>query len=671
MAVTLPPAASLFLLVVGLNSKPKSNDNQDNLGAKGEPGERPSNVKRAIQSALCAWPLWLTVFAYLALRTLVLGTVTGGYSGSIGADFNHSLWARFFGDGSLKRILYPFNAEVFSDRDGLRRTFTLLYAATGLGVLLRLTALKERTSLTRLSCFAFGWFLLALAPTYQVFNIAPSLQCSRFVYMGTAPLCFLLAVLLLPQPQSNKPLVSRLSSCVGTILGLLFVACGIIVTERNNLPFVHAADQVRTFRTQVERTLHNLPAKEKLVILNVPERLQGAHMIYNDAMLGVLLTPPLSPERLIDRVISFEPPMWGEPDMLNVARLRQLSLRLDEIQFGLAPFTSAVYSSSVYGSGPEQTAPRSIVERVDDASSVIQSHGLPMVFAAPLRNIQKPSAGARASNTAAPATTILSPSLNVSALNVDFVDVTCLAGQNASKNSAFIVLSWKNRQQCSFPSDQKLVLPVTADGRLHKYRFNVSEHKVWVMSGVIDRIALDFPFAAGAPDQTRSRQRMSARVATGSSNSVAPSASAGIPLFELDSIALRSGISEVPTVGCVGVNWQEGNGGIWYPINRKMLFSYDARQVIGATAVRIEVSPPDTWFEHFTGTVSDLSFSEKALKVKLVNSTVGVFALDTADYPSDGFYELRVFAVGADGKIRGCASDPINLQLQVPQTHGR
>lgn len=605
MAVTLPAAAALLVVI-----EPRGKD------------VRVSFKDRASEALRATIPLWLTLFAYIGVRTCALGTLTGGYSGSVGEGLTHSMWHRFFEDGSLLRVFFPFNAEVISSKDVLRKWLVTLYALVAGSALIRYLWFRYDSGLTRVIGFGLAWFLLAMAPTYQVFNIAPSLQCSRFAYLGTAPLCLLLAALLVPMCTTRRPF-AKLASVFGVCLLGAFVICSIVITQKNNLPWVKASEQVRTFRTAIEQELSKLPAGKSLAILNVPERMDGAHMIYNGSMLAVLLSQPLSNERLIDRVISFEPPMWGEPDMINATRLRSIMAqsgqqcafyKWDMQQRILIPvhFTTTV---------PATTAETLKGEGNNRSWSDFST--------------------SQFSSVKQPSFTVMSPEIKKPATAVDFVDVEFSTSSKAPVAAFVVVLSWKGTEQANFPAEQKLVLQVVPDGRTHKYRFNVSEHKSWVMSGIVDHIAFDFPFTVGQPDTV-----------------------------QISRIAMLDGQTELPQLHIKDTNWVQNNDGTAHSNAKSINLNYDASGIPDAVGVTIEISQPNAWFEHYSGTLRDTTTSKHAMQTITKASTVGEITVPLEALPTSGFFEIRLFPIAADGTTRGYASDPINLQVGQPATSG-
>ncbi|MBX9720891.1 MAG: hypothetical protein K2X81_05825, partial [Candidatus Obscuribacterales bacterium] len=292
MAVTLPPLivlSSLFL------------------------SKQNGVIVKLKTCAKTSMPYWIVFAAYLGIRTLALGTVTGGYSGSIGEGLSGSAVERF---KTAIKMIFPFNNEAIGPFDRLRKHLANLYKFAGIFLALSLALFRSSRQQFKLVGFCIAWIGLSLVPTYQVFNITDSLMCSRFAYFASAPFCLLLAVLISPlwteQKNAKLKIVSVWMERISIVLIALFVFVFCSITIKNNSAWAHAGAQVREFRAALASACSKLNQQNKIILLNVPQRLEGAHMIYNGAMLSVLLSEPLSKPPIANRVASFEPPTYGD-----------------------------------------------------------------------------------------------------------------------------------------------------------------------------------------------------------------------------------------------------------------------------------------------------------------------------------------------------------------------
>ncbi|MEZ4488133.1 MAG: hypothetical protein R3F51_11125 [Cyanobacteriota/Melainabacteria group bacterium] len=95
----------------------------------GTPEQQSANLIERFKKALPVISSFgAATVIYFIVRFLALGTLTGGYTGSIGASQLSSLLTRWTDKDSLLRILFPFNYELAADGGNLRLLPHLAYA---------------------------------------------------------------------------------------------------------------------------------------------------------------------------------------------------------------------------------------------------------------------------------------------------------------------------------------------------------------------------------------------------------------------------------------------------------------------------------------------------------------------------------------------------------------
>ncbi len=589
MAVILPPLIVLHELFFGPD--PKLMD----------------RVKSALSES--KW-YFATLLAYLGVRILALGTLQGGYGGSIGESLSNSLANRL---ASLNKLFFPFNLEAIPPSNRLHKFVLNLYKFSAALLLVRFLLLHRARQQVKLVFFAILWTILALLPTYQVFNITDTLMCSRFAYFATAGLSLMFGFLLAPlweldheERKIKKYMWGARTSFL--LIGLWLAVFGII-TMRNNIPWAHAGGQVRSFHEAVKNECKD---SDKIIVLNVPQRLAGAHLIYNGAMLSVLLSKPLSDPELKDRVFNFEPATYGDSDLISISRLRRLSAKNEE-------------KAKILFWDMENK--RFIPLKLNSASPFDKTFDLAALNEA----LKAPSNDVYL--------TVESPALGIESSAVDFIVLKVKVEKNAIPEKTPIILAWCGG---SFPkfsdSDRRIFMPLIIDGEEHEYWFPVSEHKTWLSCQTIDRVRLQIP----SPELKNKNDKV-----------------------HFTSIRFVSNERLMPALTVTpGSALGEGVDGINRPVAADSLsVTLDASKIPGCKKVAVELSKPNSWFEHYTGTMRVKNFSKEAAKTFAGDGQKLDVKLTKRDFPSPAFYELRGFALDENGKVIGFSSDPLLLQI--------
>jgi hypothetical protein len=659
MAVTLPPALVLLMVLF-----PERNPD----GNKTSPF---TAIKKAFSGT---WQLWLILVVYAVIRTLALGSVTGGYQGSIGEGLSTSTLERVLSVPSMQRVAFPLNAEVFTPLKRLVRPLAIMYGVAFALFIARLFVVNDRLRVFKIVAFAALWFLLVMVPTIPVWNLTESLQGSRFIYMGTAPLCLFIAALLTPiwtqikptfantsatplneispkpqptdseaadlgnrtnpavQPQQVSSLVVAHSGVAAALAIAVVVFYGIIAFG-NNSAWVHAGAELRTLRDALNKHVQTLPQTDRVALLNLPHKFKGAHMLYNAATMSVLLAPPLNETDIVKRVITFEPVLFGDDDLIRASRVRKM----------LAPGsgTHFVY----WDRDNEKLLPLDL--KLADAEIKLDQNcsGLkPIDIDARGNAIEKPGENRSAEVPTSSAgwahqvrndVQLLAPALDVQPAAADFLDL-CLSAKfddaGTAHGSIPVVVKWTGDLSVKSNEPQNLITTVPTDGKIYRMRIHVSEHKKWFSRGQIHRIAIESP-QPGA-------------------------------IVAVHGMSLVNGKHEIPTLEPTGKNFFEDESGVVRAGGKVGRFNFDAKSVNGANRALFEISKPDAWFEHYTNTYRDSAACPRALKSWTSQALQGrAQEFDLKQLSGAGFYELRMAAVGPDGEVVGYFSDPIMFQL--------
>ncbi len=621
MAVTLPLSLSLCLLLF---------PDQADTACSGM-------FKRLAGALKATWPAWLILILYLVFRALALGSA-GGYQGSIGEGLSSSTWARIFSLSSCQKVIFPLNAEIFVPLKRQIMPLLTTYVLILTLCLSRFVLYKSRAVPLRLLGFSILWFLIVMAPTIPVWNLTDSLQGARFIYLGTAPICLFLAALVTPRPahpdqvQAMNKIGAVLNGAAVTI-SLALVVIFSDIAMKNNSAWARAGNELKSMRQAIESQIDRLPQPERMALLNIPHTYKGAHMLYNAATLSVLLEPPLSKKGIYERLDTFEPPLFGDDDLIRASRVRRLLsaetpyhfFYWDRNEWKLLPLSPVLMEKHV---AIGQTG--LMLETVD-----IDSRG-------------NPAGSARLLGTAGSGTSpvcerlardsvLLSPVLDVSACSADFLDI-CLSARRARGSSTNervpVVVEWNSEPQLSFREPESFLFSLPGDGIERRIRLHVSEHKKWLKSSTIHRLGLWSPLAPGDVE------------------------------VAVTAVELSSGDRSIPVLLPDPISFPEDQSGVARTSASEGTFSYDASKVDNAHSILFEISQRDAWFEHYSNTFKDKEPSSKAMQSWRSNELKNLKATFKLNKPeSSGFFELRLAALDKTGRVAGYFSEPIMFQI--------
>jgi hypothetical protein len=547
------------------------------------------------------WLYWVMLASYLIYRSVCLGTIIGGYGGAVGEGLQHSFWHRWSDPQSLQRIFFPFNDEAFQNSSRLGRFLRWVYQLSAVVFLGNcLLALKQgRLNLyARMIFFAMCWFALAMMPTYQVWNLSSNLQGARFIYMGSVPLAVLFGLLVLPVFD-----LASARQLGGAFLLLAYISISAVITQKNNSAWYHASRGVQALYKAVNKQLETMPADQSMILLNLPFRYQGAHMLYNGFTFGALLRPPFTTADNSKRVILFEPIEFGEPDLINVSRLR-----------------SVVESKT-----------RPLIFRWDEKENKLRSISLAW-------SPTKVELSNQTFAHIAKDMTLFTPIIDVSPAGIDYLDI-CFKVPSGQKPQ-FLKLSWSG-SSFLFSPDKFLWAKLDPVSDAYQVRVYLSEHKKWLSSERISRLGFQF-YPCPVVEY-----KISDLVVKSGNLSDVPKLFAGVPADPKSSGMVQDSL------------------GMAHPQSRIGYLCYDASRVASCDHVVFQISKVDSWFEQSADTFrsSEVKSDQYSLSQDFKEFTGNQVCFSSARFKAPGFYEVRVGAVSKDGKILSTYSDPINFYL--------
>ncbi len=265
---------------------------------------------------------WTATVVYFLVRFLALGTLLGGYNGSVGAAQSASALAKWIDLDNWHRLLFPFSVDIFSSGTLLERSLGAAYAlALGL-VILRVLAGSVPW---RWTAFLFLWAATQAAPIYRLWGLGFNLEGARFCFFLTMALSsFLPLVLFAPETKLPAKLSQRLLLCSAISIGAIFLIYSKIAYA-TNLLWLHAGKEVRAVMNEAQKLSRSCSPGQNILLLGVPKRHAGAHMILNGPTLQMLLSPPFVSGDCGAPFLTFDSVLFGEENVINGERLRALA----------------------------------------------------------------------------------------------------------------------------------------------------------------------------------------------------------------------------------------------------------------------------------------------------------------------------------------------------------
>ena len=287
------------------------------------PDEYKKKLKIQAQTAVLTF--WFVSGMGLMSRFVFLGTLIGGYgdggtggSAAIGSAF--SSLRNFLNVETLKQILFPINLDLIARAGAYdaANTITKILSAAYTGILaLGVVRLAMNCLSKRVIAFLVIWTVVSVLPAFQIWHISPNMVGSRLFFLGSAPAIMLLVLLALPAIDAMKPALAKVFATLGGILLFVVLSVWTVCLQLNQLSWVQASHEVKTFIDSVAKAIAATPENRKIVLLNLPTDYSGAGMITRPQYLAYALSAPYFPNsNLTSRVITIEPPVGGSHDFV-------------------------------------------------------------------------------------------------------------------------------------------------------------------------------------------------------------------------------------------------------------------------------------------------------------------------------------------------------------------
>lgn len=283
-------------------------------------GTKPLNFKYGLKVSA---PLWFSTIGYFILRYLALGTLLGGYVQGIGDSQAANALSRWLDTDTLKRLFFPLAYSLFGDHSWQQSALQFLYLVMVVLVVFRI--LTGSISL-RWSALISVWILTCLAPLYKLWGLGYELEGARFCFFLTLPLSLIAPSLILLSGKNQK-LKGRTNTAI-TIIGTASTVVTLLILSktayRTNLEWVHAGQEVRSLLKQAQTLSEETSPESRIIVLGIPKRRSGAHMILNGATFAAGLRPPFTNKDYSPPFITFDPLQFAETPYINSDRLKKL-----------------------------------------------------------------------------------------------------------------------------------------------------------------------------------------------------------------------------------------------------------------------------------------------------------------------------------------------------------
>jgi hypothetical protein len=292
---------------------------------------------------------FIALALYAAFRTALLGAVVGGY-GEGGLSVFANSWRVFLDKASLVKIILPMNEEV-QFASFVKPASLAIYAGALVIFLFRLVAGSTKV---RPFLFLLCWAVVAILPTIQVWHIYPNLVGSRLFFISSAPLCMLLALLLLPAVDAMKRRQAIAVTAIGTLLLTLLFGLWSYELQGNLQPWITAGKQMETLLSQVRTIARETPDGKHVLLLDLPRDFSGAGMLTRPQYLAIAAKPPFSEVDYASRLVTIEPPISGSHDYIWPQNFKQMIVDPNNVQAYLWDRTSGQFQSFAKADGNDQ-----------------------------------------------------------------------------------------------------------------------------------------------------------------------------------------------------------------------------------------------------------------------------------------------------------------------------
>ena len=267
----------------------------------------------------------LMLAGFAALRTVLLGSLIGGYGAGGFREILHSRY-KFFDLASLKRIFFGINTEL--KVSPLYGTIASVSWLTLLALfLIRLPLQKPHA---RVLLFTALWTVVSVLPAFQVWEISSNLVGSRLFFLGSASFCIFLSAAMLPLifrlADKGKTSFTQWRNRFESVLAC-FALASLLFTwgaalQFNLKPWIEAGKQMSILTTRLFELVDD-PRIDSLVLFGLPQDFEGASMVGNEDILRRMLRPPVTKQDYSKKISIYKSPSEIAADKIDSHALKQ------------------------------------------------------------------------------------------------------------------------------------------------------------------------------------------------------------------------------------------------------------------------------------------------------------------------------------------------------------
>jgi len=540
---------------------------------------------------------------YFIIRYLALGTIGGGYTGSIGSNQLADLISKWTDTGTLSRIFYPIKTSYGNSLEGTRVILNSTYRFIAFVCGLRLFLLNWPR---KWMVFIVLWLGVALVPIYQLYGLGFDLEGARFLFFATVPLSILMPILIFApiKVQNAKQELLTINKRVA-VAGLLAMTTLSIyygqLAYKNNRSWINAGAQTRAVGVETKALAAKVESGKRVCVMGTPNEREGAHMILNAISLLFYLEPPFS-KNLENRVCSFGSKYYGDDNKLDLGFFRYAA--------------KAGYPFYRWNWNEKKWQPINVTAPADEQ---------------PLRNLN-----ATLSLSAEQDVELTLSALNIVPSNYDFLD---------------IYLSETQIQEISAPGKQPLKLSFKGKGEKDRVKVKVSDfvcldgkiriplsaYWQWQACGNIEQIFIDLPLHhvdAAKVDLLSYRQ--------------------AAPLIELRELQTGKSLA-FSDYGSHFVNKETK-----YQVLVEVPTATNEK--LKPISVEVQITKPNYFFENSSGAQNSESMVDARIKASIKDNKASV-TLPESLFDTAGYRQVRARILGSNGQPIEAYSFPLTLEI--------